>query len=513
MRRGPVERPCCAVPAAVGAALADHAPSRPPLRPLTISVFTPSLMPIVDRALLVASSSIDHGDVAACRPCGSTASTGTSQHVVLLGAATISTLAVISGLSRRFCLAGDLDLDLEGHDVGDVHARVAIRTTLPWNLAGVGVGGDRRPPGPTFTLPMSLSSTDGQHEDARQVRERQDRRPAADVADARGDDLADLHVARGDHAVHRRSHLGVVQAVLGHRRARSVSVSTAASASFTSWRFSSSAMLLGLQLILLDAGIVQVGAGLDGGRLGGVVFFLAGELLARGVASCGRPWRGRPWRWPRPTAGRPPARFSLGRPASARQSPGSAWPTTSLACEACSATSAWFSDALLVDRVQLHQQVALLDRVADVERQLDDLAAGLALDVHVEVGDDAAVGGHGEPQRPAFHLRRGDRRNLRFLRGLLLAPVVVSRRRAPRGQQSAALSSFAWFSPSLSSEPQAGRRETRQRAYRWRERCPARPAWRWRWPSGRRRTGAQATRRGAPAQPCAPPATPSCPRP
>ncbi len=51
--------------------------------------------------------------------------------------------------------------------------------------------------------------------------------------------------------------------------------------------------------------------------------------------------------------------------------------------------------ALLVDRVDLEDQGVLLDLLADVVRELDDLAGGLALDLDIEVGNDAPGAGDG----------------------------------------------------------------------------------------------------------------------
>jgi len=65
---------------------------------------------------------------------------------------------------------------------------------------------------------------------------------------------------------------------------------------------------------------------------------------------------------------------------------------------------------LLVARVEFEEQIALLYSLADVEGELDDLAAGLALDLDIEVRDDLARGRDGLTHRPALDLGRGGRR-------------------------------------------------------------------------------------------------------
>jgi len=64
--------------------------------------------------------------------------------------------------------------------------------------------------------------------------------------------------------------------------------------------------------------------------------------------------------------------------------------------------------ALLINRIQLDQQGIFLHHVGDVVRELDDLAGGFALDVHIEVGDDFAGGGDGQADVAALDFGGGD---------------------------------------------------------------------------------------------------------
>src|SRR5205823_4751119 len=127
---------------------------------------------------------------------------GDDQNVLLAGGDDLNVGGHL-GLEESFVVAGDLDLDLEGDDVGDVDALGGDADDLAAETrAWEGVDGNR-----DRLVHLDLADVAfvdaGEDEDLREVGKGHDGGAAGHVGDARRDDLAFLHVEGGDDAVHR----------------------------------------------------------------------------------------------------------------------------------------------------------------------------------------------------------------------------------------------------------------------------------------------------------------------
>ena len=215
----------------------------------------------------------------------------------------ISTFAVISGRSRSLSRAVTSILTSNVTTLETFTPRGEIRTTSPANSRlRIGVDGDLDPLPGAHLADVALVDR-GEHEDAREIRDDEGRRAAADVADPRGDDLPDLHGALRDHPVDRRDDPGFGEPLARQIEADLVVVDLGLRDADLLARLLQRARLV---LELLDAGARRSRLRRRPGRRWSRRSPppRGSRASCRAVRACGRPWRGRPARGPGPRSGR-----------------------------------------------------------------------------------------------------------------------------------------------------------------------------------------------------------------